>query len=410
LAPDFFLRGKPAAATSSPVFGRSEVRILPYDYAVRNLGRAPLRLVATVGGCALVVLIMMAATAFVQGMRRSLTPNLQSRNVLLLSAGSEESLERSQINAGVPSHVRASVSGIKQRLGEPFISPEIHLALIVSRPQQTEELRAIFRGVDTAAFLVHPRVQLTVGEAPRHGHNELLVGALAAEKLNIPEADLSIGNSLIVEDEPWTIVGRFAAPGTVMDAEIWTSYTDLQVATQRNSLSCVVISLEEAELADLAAWTAVRLDLELVAMSEAEYYASLRRFYGPVRAMIWATATLMALAGILGGLNTLYAAFAARTRELGMLQSLGYSRSAILISLLQESMLASAAGALFGAVLAYGLLHGNAVRFSMGVFELQVDALTVFIGLLSGLLLGFIGALPPAFRCLRLPIPVALRT
>jgi putative ABC transport system permease protein len=65
---------------------------------------------------------------------------------------------------------------------------------------------------------------------------------------------------------------------------------------------------------------------------------------------------------------------------------------------------------LFGAVLAYGLLHGNAVRFSMGVFELQVDALTVFIGLLSGLLLGFIGALPPAFRCLRLPIPVALRT
>jgi len=40
--------------------------------------------------------------------------------------------------------------------------------------------------------------------------------------------------------------------------------------------------------------------------------------------MIWATAVLMALSGIFGGLNTLYAAFAARTRELGMLQSLGY--------------------------------------------------------------------------------------
>ena len=46
----------------------------------------------------------------------------------------------------------------------------------------------------------------------------------------------------------------------------------------------------------------------------------------------------------------------------------------------------------------------------MGVFELQVDAVTVFIGMLSGLALGFIGALPPAFRCLREPIPSALRT
>ena len=386
------------------------MRILPYDYAVRNLGRAPLRMVATVGGCALVVLIMMAATAFVQGMRRSLTPKLKSGNVLLLSAGSEESLERSQISAAVPGHVRASVSGIKERLGEPFISPEIHLALIVSRPNHQEELRAIFRGVDTGAFLVHPRVQLTAGRAPRHGHNELLVGALAAEKLNIDEAELAVGKALIIEDEPWTIVGRFAAPGTVMDAEIWTSFTDLQIATQRDSLSCVVITLEQAELADVDAWTAVRLDLELVAMSEGEYYASLRHFYGPVRAMIWATAALMALAGILGGLNTLYAAFAARTRELGMLQSLGYSRSAILFSLLQESLLAGAAGALVGAVLAYFLLHGHAVRFSMGVFELQVDAVTVFTGMLSGLLLGFIGALPPAFRCLRLPIPIALRT
>ena len=386
------------------------MRILPYDYAVRNLGRAPLRLFATVGGCAMVVLIMMAATSFVQGMRRSLTPNLQSRNALLLSAGSEESLERSQIGAAVPGHIRASVSGIKQRLGEAFISPEINLALIVSRPNKTEELRAIFRGIDTGAFLVHPRVQLTAGRPPLHGHNELLVGALAAEKLNIPEADLALGKTLIVEDDPWTIVGRFAAPGTVMDAEIWTSFTDLQITTQRDSLSCVVVTLDQAELADLEAWTAVRLDLELVAMSEGEYYASLRQFYGPVRAMIWATATLMALAGILGGLNTLYAAFAARTRELGMLQSLGYSRSAILVSLLQESMLAGAAGALIGAVLAYFLLHGNAVRFSMGVFELQIDAVTVFIGMLSGLLLGFIGALPPAFRCLRLPIAIALRT
>ncbi len=386
------------------------MRILPYDYAIRNLGRAPLRLVATVGGCAIVVVIMMAAAAFVQGMRRSLTPNLQNRNVLLLGVGSEESVERSQIGAAVPGHVRAGVQGIRQRLGEPYISPEIHLALIVSRPDRNEELRALFRGIDSGAYLVHSRVEIVAGRPPRHGYNELLVGALAADKLGIPEPDLAIGKQLILEGRPWEIVGRFQAPGTVMDAELWTSVTDLQIATQRDSLSCVIVTLDEAELADLEAWAATRLDLELAALSEAEYYDSLRRFYGPVRGMIWATAVLMALAGVLGGLNTLYAAFAARTRELGMLQSLGFSRGAILLSLLQESILAGAAGALLGAALAMLLLEGHAVRFSMGVFELRVDAVVMLIGMGSGLLLGAIGALPPAIRCLRLPLPDALRS
>jgi ABC-type antimicrobial peptide transport system permease subunit len=91
------------------------------------------------------------------------------------------------------------------------------------------------------------------------------------------------------------------------------------------------------------------------------------------------------------------------------LRSLGFSRIAILVSLLQESLLAAAAGALVGAVLAHVLVDGHAVRFSMGVFELQVDAVAVFVGMLSGVLLGSIGALPPAIRCLRQPIPSALR-
>ena len=70
------------------------------------------------------------------------------------------------------------------------------------------------------------------------------------------------------------------------------------------------------------------------------------RFYRPVRWVIGATAFLVSLAGLFGGLNTLYAAFAARVREIGMLQALGFTRGAIILSLLQESLLASASGAI----------------------------------------------------------------
>jgi len=40
---------------------------------------------------------------------------------------------------------------------------------------------------------------------------------------------------------------------------------------------------------------------------------------------------------------------------------------------------------------------------------LVVDPMALGIGLGSGLLLGLVGALPPAWRCLRLTIPVALK-
>jgi putative ABC transport system permease protein len=45
----------------------------------------------------------------------------------------------------------------------------------------------------------------------------------------------------------------------------------------------------------------------------------------------------------------------------------------------------------------------------MGVFGLVVDERVIAIGLISGAALGVIGALPPALRALRLPIPEALR-
>src|SRR5690606_38019777 len=113
--------------------------------------------------------------------------------------------------------------------------------------------------------------------------------------------------------------------------------------------------------------------------------------------------------GLFGGLTTMYAAFASRVRELGTLQSFGFRRTAIVISLVQESLLATVAGTLIACVVGVSVLDGLAVRFSMGAFGLLVDPIVIGVGLCAGLTLGLVGALPPAARCLRLSIPVALK-
>ena len=400
---------------------RSRVNFLPFSYAFRNLGRGPVRLAASLAGAALVTLLLLASVGFVRGMQRTLsgvTP--LHENVLLLGAGSEQSLERSQLDASVATIAAAGIPGIRTAGGVAFVSPEINAALPLHTSADppggdAQGHPAVLRGVTEAALLVHPAVEVTEGRVPVAGADELMAGALAATRMGLPEKALAVGEALYLDGRPFEVVGRFAATRTVMDAELWVPLPDLQVAINREAtLSSVVVGLEPGpgggRFADADLFAKSRLDLELVALREADYHASLDRFYRPIRVVVFVTAALIGLGGLLGGLNTTYAAFAQRVREIGTLQALGFSRRAVVLSLTQESLFAAACGTAIGLALGHLLLGSVAVRFSMGAFELSLDAVTVLSALAAGLGLGLVGALPPALACLRLPVAVALKS
>ncbi len=385
---------------------------LPFDYAVRNLGRSRARLMLSVLGSMLVVALIMAAGGFVRGMAISLRSTGSPDNVMLLGAGSEESIERSEIVASSPGLIEASIPGIRTTAGVAHVSPEVQVQLLVHPEGSTRTPKpTLIRGITPAAMLVHDQVQLLDGRLPASGANEVIVGRMVGSTMGASAAETAIGQTLTIDRRPWKIVGHFAAPGTVLEGEIWAPLWQVLEATRRTTISCVIVTLEpgEAEFADVAAFTKTRPDLELSALPEMEYYGKLAAFFGPIRVVAWVTAGLIAVGGMFGGLNTMYAAFASRVREVGTLRSLGFRRRAIVLSLVQESVLATTVGALGAAAIGVFLLDGIAVRFSMGSFGLAVDAGVVGLGLIAGLLLGVVGALPPAMRCLRLPIPVALK-
>ena len=326
------------------------MRTLPLSYAVRNLGRSSSRLLLSIGGATLVVLLVLAAGAFIRGMSESLRGTSIGDNVLILGTGSEESLERSEIPASTASLLAASVRGLRESAGTTFISPEVHVQLPISIEQSIEPGRLMLvRGITPAALLVHAQTQIIDGEFPRAGEAEILIGTLAFRKLGVPETSLVVGSTLFVENKPWTIAGILAAPNSLIEGELWMNLTDLKTLTRRETDSCISASLSHhegaAELADIQSFCQPRLDLEISATTEASYYGKLSQFFAPIRIAAWATAILMALGGLFGGLNTMYAAFGSRVRELGMLQCLGYSRFAVIGSLVQESCLISLSGA-----------------------------------------------------------------
>ena len=386
------------------------MKILPFEYAVRNLGRSPGRMIMSVGGALLVVLLVLTAGGFVIGMQRALVESGSDSNMILLGSGSEESLERSEIPMRTPGIVSASLDGLASSAGMDAVSPEIHMAMPVSRIEGEEGTLSVLRGITPTAWLVHEGTRMIKGRTPETGRQEATIGKMAAQALGFKPVEEAIGESIWIDTTRIEIVGVTEADGGVTEGEIWYPLTDLQVIAQRDSLSCVILTRDTTAAAEVKAFAARRLDLEIVAIPEDDYFATLSTFYRPIELMVVLTAVLIAFGGILGGLNTNYAAFASRVRELGTLQTLGYSRLAICWSLLQESMLASSVGALLASAIGLILLDGQAIRFSMGVFGIEISALVLAGGLLAGLLLGVVGALIPAWRCLHLPIPEALRT
>jgi len=387
-----------------------KMKCLPFEYAVRNLGRSRLRLMLSISGSFLVVMLVITAVAFVRGMEKSLISSGSKNNVIILGAGSEESIERSEVSASVTGMVLAGVPGIKSQLGQSYVSPEVHMSLVIGAQQDEDTTSsAVIRGITPAAYLVHEQVRIVAGRTPQAGQDEVMVGQLAARRMGWDKQKLALNNTIWFNNRPWTIVGHFSAPHTVIDAEIWCPLTDLQIAAKRNGLSCVTISLDKADYSDVEIFASTRLDLEIIALPETVYYQKLVSFYKPVRLMVWITSALIGMGGLFGGLNILYASFAARFREIGMLQSLGYSRLAIAFSLIQESVLISLTGALAAAIVSLILLDGSAVKISMGAFSLSLDATTLGTGLSAGLILGIVGALPPMINCIRLPIPEALK-
>lgn len=381
--------------------------MLPFTYALRNLFRDPARLAQTVGGAAIVVLLFIAALALNQGMSIVLASSGSVKNVILMGKGSEESIERSEIPLVAESAAATSIRGIKEVLGVNAVSGEIFYQAPL-RTEAGEQSQALLRGVLESSLLVHASVQLIEGAFPQSG--EVMVGHLAHRKLGVDNSQLGLGKSVYFGDSELTISGVFTAPGTVLESEVWFDRNDLAVLTQRDSLSSVTLRMDTAEIEDVEVFTLQRNDLELAAIREDAYYAKLSAFYQPIKVMTWVTALLVAAGALFGGLNTLYAAFAARIREMATLQSIGYTRKALFISLIQESLLATLTGTLLAFVVAYFLLDGLAVPFSVGTFTLSLTPSVIGMGLLVGVLLGTVGTIPPAIRCLAPSLPSALRS
>jgi putative ABC transport system permease protein len=127
-------------------------------------------------------------------------------------------------------------------------------------------------------------------------------------------------------------------------------------------------------------------------------------------AMAWATSTIVLSLSLLGMLNTMLMSVVERTREIGVLRAIGWSRKRVMQMVLGESFLISLISGTVGLVAAWMLIRFLSRWPTTSLLvptDLSITAFT--IGFVAVIAAGVIGTFYPAFRAAGIPPTEALR-
>jgi putative ABC transport system permease protein len=288
------------------------------------------------------------------------------------------------------------------------------VVVITARPKKGTNipLNVTFRGVTPIAFNVRNNIKVVEGRSFTPGLYEVIVGKKIADRVS----GVDIGSTISIQRKNWKVVGLFAADDSSFESEIWGDYDAMAPAIGRNGgcESLTVRLTNPSVLASLDKDLRANPQMQVQADSERKYYENLAGSIGTALIILASfVAIVMGIGAVFGAMNTMYAIVSQRTREIGTLRALGFSRFSILISFVMESVLLALVGGVVGCLIALPMNGFTAATgtnsFSELAFAFKVTPDLLMIGLGFAVIMGFVGGLLPAFRAARMPITRALR-
>ena len=384
---------------------------LPLKYNLRNIVVRKGSTLTTAFTIGLTVAVFLMVMALARGIDMTLSTSGEPLNLIVMREGSTAELNsavtREQFNDLM------YLDGIQREDDKPLATAEIITLIYKARKGQTQGSNVTVRGVGPMSFKLRSGFQTIAGRLFQPGLTEAVVSKRIAERFQ----GLDIGDKFRIQTTEYTIVGLFDSAGKAFESEIWVDINSLASTTKRaDSFSSVLMRVQDqTALSTLAKRITDDPKLHLKAMPERAFYEEQQgTASGALKGLAVFISFIMAVGAGFAGMNTMYAAVARRTKEIGTLRVLGFGRASILVSFLLESVSIALIGAAIGILLALPLNFvstgtSNFVTFSEIAFNFRVTPDLMIWALLFGGIIGFVGSVLPSIRAARFKIVDALR-
>ena len=385
---------------------------LPVRYNIRNLGQRWKVTLLAIFGIAMVVAAVVVIASMSAGFQAALRSTGSDNNAIVTQRGPMSELT-SWINIGNAQTIMTDPRIARDSSGTPLASCEI--VVIASKPKKTDNrpTNITLRGVTPEAFKVRTGIKLVEGRMFSPGVFEVIAGKKISDRVT----GLAIGDTVRVQRKEFKVVGLFTADGSSFESEMWGDYNALGPAVGRNG-GCESLTVRMTNPAMISGF-----DKDVRANPQMQVQADTERAYYENQAGGLATALkilagfvgfVMGIGAVFGAMNTMYAIVSQRTREIGTLRALGFSRFSILLSFVMESVLLAFLGGVLGCLIAIPMNGftagtGQTQSFSELAFAFKITPGIVIVGLSFAVLMGLVGGLLPALRASRMPITKALR-
>ena len=378
-----------------------------------GLSTLPQRLGATsviVVGIAGVVGVLIALLAMAAGFEATLKQAGSTDTAIVLRAGADAELS-SGLDRDTATLVAQAPGVLRDAQDHAIASAEVVVIANVPQRSTGTDANVEVRGVSPEVWSLRPNVKIIQGRRFQPGLREMIVGRGALTQF----AGLEPGSTIRLNNQEWNVVGVFES-GDTHESELWGDAESVAAAYRRNVYQSVTVRLTGPQAFDTfkAALTGdprLKVDVD----TTRDYYSKQSaQLTNTIRALGTGIAIIMAIGAVFGALNTMYAAIAARAREIATLRALGFSGVPVVVSVLLEAMLLALLGGALGAAIAYLMFNGYTVstlgnNFSQVVFQFQVSPTLLLQGLQWSLAIGFLGGFFPALRAANIPVTVALR-
>jgi putative ABC transport system permease protein len=383
---------------------------LPIKYNLRNLVVRKGSTLATAFTIGLTVAVFLMVMALARGIDMTLSSSGDPLNVIVVREGStaelNSSVSREQFND------LRYLDGVVREGDQPLATAEMITLIYKPRKGMSQGSNVTVRGVQPMSFKLHSGFNVVSGRTFQPGLTEAVVSKRISERFQ----GLDLGDRFRIQTTDYTVVGVFESSGKAFESEIWVDLNSLASTTKRESFSTALLRVkDESALAALSKRITDDPKLHLKALSERQFYEDQQGIAsGMLKGLAIFISFIMAVGAGFAGMNTMYAAVARRTKEIGTLRVLGFGRFSILIAFLLESIAVAVIGVVIGVLLAMPLNFvstgtSNWATFSEIAFNFRVTPELVLIALAFGALIGLVGSLLPSIRASRLRIVEALR-